>query len=199
VDAWPYADSVADYLEETVELATIDRFSGVPRPVILCEARGVAGVLSRGIAETYCVTVAPTDGQSNGFLRTQVVPYLQGDVLPLYIGDNDLAGNHIEANTRRVLEHAIGRTLPWERLMLTDEQCAMLRARGVEPILKKDNRYKDGRPHEAFEVEALGQSLVTQIVRDRLEELAPIPLADVQEQEIEQRAAIIKILSRKKK
>lgn len=82
--------------------------------------------------------------------------------------------------------------------MLTDEQCVMLRARGVDPIEKKDRRYKDGRPHEAFEVEALGQSLATQIVRDRLEELAPAPLADVLEQEIEQRAAIIKILQRKK-
>jgi hypothetical protein len=200
VDAWPYADSVADYLEQTVELATIDRFPGVPRPVILCEARGVAGVLSRGIARDYCVTVAPTGGQSNGFLRTEVAPYLRGDVLPLYIGDHDLAGNHIEANTRCVLERAVGHPLPtWERLMLTDEQCRQLQRRGIEPIQKEDHRYKDGRPHEAYEVEALGQSLVTQIVRDRLEELAPIPLADVLEREIAQRAAIIKILNRGKK
>jgi hypothetical protein len=199
VDAWRYSDTVADYITETVGKARIDRFPGVLRPVILCEARGVAGVLSRGICRDYCVTAIPTGGQCNGFLRTKAASFLQGDVKPLYIGDNDLSGNHIEANTRRVLEQAIGHALPtWERLMLTDEQCVMLRARGVDPIEKKDRRYKDGRPHEAFEVEALGQSLATQIVRDRLEELAPAPLADVLEQEIEQRAAIIKILQRKK-
>jgi hypothetical protein len=53
----------------------------------------------------------------------------------------------------------------------------------VEPIEKKDNRFKDGRPHQAFEVEALGQSVVMQTVRERLEELAPSPLSDVQEHE----------------
>jgi hypothetical protein len=95
-----------------------------------------------------------------------------------------------------VLEKAIGRTLDnWERLLLTDEQCHDLRRKGIKPIRKKDRRFKDGRPHEAFEVEALGQSLVTQIVRARLEELAPIPLADVHEREKEQQEAMVKKLA----
>jgi hypothetical protein len=75
-----------------------------------------------------------------------------------------------------VLERATGRTFTadtWERLMLTDEQCRRLRKQGVKPIRKRDKRFKDGKPHEAFEVEALGQALVNQTVRDRLEELAP--------------------------
>jgi hypothetical protein len=200
VDAWHYADSVADYLKKTVDRARIDRFPGVPCPVLLCEARGVGGVLRRGVAQDYLVTVCPVGGNCHGFLRNEVAPYLQGDVIPLYIGDHDLSGNHIEANTRRVLEQAVGHALPnWERLMLTDEQCRQLRRKGIEPIQKEDNRYKDGHPHEAYEVEALGQSLVTQIVRDRLEELAPEPLERVLEREKEQREEMVKFLNRRRK
>ena len=39
-----------------------------------------------------------------------------------YLGDYDLSGGHIEANTRKVLEEAIGGELDWERLALTREQ-----------------------------------------------------------------------------
>jgi hypothetical protein len=202
VDAYSNAATVRAFLlDGELKWVKIDRFPGVPRPVILCEARGVGGVLSRGVAFAYGVTVAPTGGQCNGFLRTKVAPYLSKDESVLYIGDADLAGNDIEDNTRRVLEHATGRTFTkdtWERLMLTAAQCRQLERRGVEPIQKTDHRFKDGRPHEAFEVEALGQSFVAQIVRDRLEQLAPEPLAAVQEREAEQRAEVLKVLSRRK-
>jgi hypothetical protein len=200
VEAWRFASTVGEYLLESVGRARIDRFPDTVRPVILCEARGVGGVLSRGIARDYLVTVAPCGGQSNGYLRTKVASHLEDeDTRVLYLGDHDLCGNDIEENTRRVLEHATGRTFSedtWERLMLTDRQCAALEARGVEPIQKRDNRFKDGRPHDAFEVEALGQSLVTQIVRDRLEELAPAPLAAVLAREEEQRQQVSKFLER---
>jgi hypothetical protein len=198
VDSYPQHETVREYLlHDGLGFVRIDRFPGVARPVILCEARGVGGVLSRGVAREYRVTVAPTGGQCNGFLRTRVAPYLMGDERVLYIGDHDLAGNDIEDNTRRVLEQETGRTLDedtWERLMLTDEQCRQLVRKGVEPIQKEDRRFRDGRPHEAFEVEALGQSYVVRTVRTRLGELAPEPLVDVQEREAGQRAEVLGVL-----
>jgi hypothetical protein len=191
VDAWEFAPSVAAYLRQATYRASLDRFPGVVRPVILCESRGVGGVLSRGVTGDYLVTVAPTGGQCAGFLHTKVARYLRGEgTRVLYVGDHDLAGNDIEENTRSVLERATGRTFTadtWERLMLTDEQCRRLRKQGVKPIRKKDKRFKDGKPHEAFEVEALGQALVNQTVRDRLEELAPEPLEAVLEREVRER------------
>jgi hypothetical protein len=191
VKAWRFAAGVRDYLAESLDRAAIDRFPGVRRPVILCESRGVGGVLSRGVALDYLVTVAPTGGQCNGFLRTEVAEYLRDEnTRALYVGDRDDAGDDIEANTRHVLERATGRTFTadtWERLMLTEAQCARLRKRGVKPVEKRDRRFRDGNPHKAFEVEALGQALVEQIVRDRLEELAPEPLAAVLEREERER------------
>ena len=191
VHSWRFAAAVRDYLAESVGLASIDRFPGVKRPVIVCESRGVAGVLSRGVAYDYLVTVAPTGGQCNGFLRTKVADYLRDEnTRVLYVGDRDDAGDDIEANTRRVLERATGRTFTadtWERIMLTEARCAQLKRRGVRPVEKRDRRYRDGNPHKAFEVEALRQRVVEQIVRDRLEELAPEPLAAVLEREERER------------
>ena len=65
-----------------------------------------------------------------------------------YLGDLDLAGSHIEENTRRVLEREIGGELRWERIALTKQA-----GRAIRPaeIIKRDRRYKDGRPHEAVE------------------------------------------------
>jgi hypothetical protein len=119
-------------------------------------------------------------------------------VQPLYVGDFDLAGDDIEAHTKRVLEHACGRTFDnWERIMLTEEQCRQLKRRGVKPIKKTDKRFRDKMPHLAFEAEALGQSLVTQIIRDRLEELAPVPLAEILDREEEQREQLERRLRRR--
>jgi hypothetical protein len=104
ISAWRVDESVHSYILDTVRRAAIDRFQGVPRPVLLTESRAIGGILARSVARDYRVTVAPTGGQSNGFLRTQVADYLRkGDVRPLYVGDADNAGNDIEANTRRVL------------------------------------------------------------------------------------------------
>ena len=83
--------------------------------------------------------------------------------------------------------------------MLTDAQCRKMRRKGISPIQKEDKRFREGRPHEAYEVEAMGQSLVAKTVRDRLEALAPEPLERVREREIEQRAAMIKLLNRGRK
>jgi hypothetical protein len=109
---------------------------------------------------------------------------LGNERLVLYVGDLDLAGGQIEANTRRVLERAAGRSLDWQRLALTERQAEQ---HGLQPMLKRDNRFTDGRPHRAIEVEALGQTVVTAIIRAGLDELLPEPLEDVRERERQQR------------
>ena len=98
----------------------------------------------------------------------------------LYLGDLDRSGTDIEANTRRVLEREAARELDWRRLGMTEAQ-----AEEIEPIWKVDGR--DGRGHWAWEVEALGQAGVVELVRDGARELLPEPLADVQEREERQR------------
>lgn len=200
VHAWRHAESVAAYVAESVDRARIDPWTGVRRPVILCESRTTGGVFARGIAYDYLCTVAPTNGQCGGFLVTGVAPLLKDDdTRVLYFGDYDLAGGQIEANTRRVLERHTGRTFDedtWERVALTEDQVADLATRGVEPILKTDDRYTDGHPHEAYECEALGQGPIVELLRARLDELLPEPLEDVLEREREQREQVRKALKR---
>jgi hypothetical protein len=108
----------------------------------------------------------------------------------LYLGDLDLSGGQIEANTRRVLEREVG-TLRWERLALTQQQVERY---ALPTIEKSDRRYSDGRPHEAVETEALSQTIIVDIVRSRLQELLPEPLARVQERAEHQRAKIERAL-----
>jgi len=50
-------------------------------------------------------------------------------------------------------------------------------------IIKRDRRYKDGRPHEAVETEAISQRVLIDILRDWLDALLPEPLTRVQERE----------------
>jgi hypothetical protein len=195
--------SVAEYVAESVDFARLDPWVDNFRPVIISEAKTVGGVLARGLAREYCVAVAATTGQCRGYLETEVAPLLRDPATRvLYLGDADDAGDDIEANTRGVLERATergfefyspraGRTVhTWERLMITPDQVADLRVRGVQPILKTDKRYRDGNPHEAFECEALGQRPIVDIVRGRLDELLLEPLEDVLEREAEQRDAV---------
>ena len=117
--------------------------------------------------------IAATNGQVGGFLHTDVAPALSDRARVLYLGDFDLAGNDIEANTRRVLERY--RDSRWERLALTQEQVALY---SLPIIQKPDGRFTNGGTHDAVETEALSQLLIVQIVRDRLDELLPAPLAD---------------------
>jgi hypothetical protein len=183
-------------VEDYAETARINPWVGeaVKLPVLITESRGVAGVLSRRTAYTYRVPVAGLGGQCRGFLETEVADLLRDpNTRVLYIGDADDCGDDIEANTRRVLERATGRTFgpdTWERLAITPQQVAELRRRGVQPILKRDRRYTDGNPHEAFEAEALGQSEIERIVRDRLDQLLPEPIETVQVRERRQREAV---------
>ena len=56
--------------------------------------------------------------------------------------------------------------------------------------MKRDGRRKDGRTHEAWEAEALGQGPITEIIRRRLNRLLPEPLAGVLEREARERAEV---------
>jgi hypothetical protein len=162
------------------------------RPLILTESRSLAGVL-QGVADAYCCDLTSSNGQVAGFLHTEVAPRLHDGQPLLYVGDLNLSGGHIEDNNRRVLEGYAG--LAWERLALTRAQA---RADDLEHLAveKLDPRYKPARREESIEAEALGQSVIVEIVRDHLDGLLPEPLAAVQVRERAQRAAVVAALAR---
>jgi hypothetical protein len=116
---------------------------------------------------------------------TEIAPSLgRPDDRVIYLGDWDLAGNQIEANTRHVLDE--GGELQWERLALTKQQ---VHEHGLPIITKHDRRYKNGgSEHQAVETEASSQ----RVLIERLDELLPEPLVRVQEREARQRRAVRK-------
>jgi hypothetical protein len=134
------------------------------------------------------VRLVATNGQCGGFLRTDIAPRLQEGAAVLYFGDWDIAGTeHIEGHSRRVLEQEVGE-LEWERLALTEEQVDQY---NLPRIIKTDRRYNGRRgEHEAVETEALSQSLIVALLRDRLDQLLPEPLERVLAREERQRAAV---------
>src|SRR5262249_15826497 len=148
--------------------------------LVLTESRSLAGVL-RPIASKYRIQIASTNGQVGGFLHTRIAPMLQNAFmnafthvtsLPqvLYFVDYDLAGGQIEANTRSVLEQKIDVLFEgnWKRIALTEQQVKEYK---LPRIVKFDRRYKDGRPHEAVETEALSQRLIMQLLETELSNL----------------------------
>ena len=167
--------SIKDGALATLPHIKIDPWRGHV-PLILTESRSLAGVL-RPIARDYCCRIASTNGQCGGFLRTDIAPLLQVGAMVLYFGDFDWSGGLIENNTRRVLEQVIGGLLLWERVALTEEQ---VNEHDLPKIIKRDRRYKDGKPHEAVETEALRQTVLMDILRSRLDELIPESLTRVQ-------------------
>lgn len=187
VSVWRYADSVASYLADTVELARIDLWHGEPPPMIITESRSLAGVLD-ALAAQYLVPISATNGQVGGHLRVEVAPRLTAGQRVLYLGDHDWQGGQIEANTRRVLERLVGK-LDWTRIAITAEQ-----AIGLPVISKPDRRYKPIRYHDAVETEALGQAEIVRIVREHLDRLLPQPLNEVLERERDQRDAVSELL-----
>jgi hypothetical protein len=162
VTAYRYAATVLDYLADTIDEARINCWGGELPPLIICESRTFGGVLARTIAPEYLCPVIPTNGQVGGFLHTNVVPWLAGNERRvLYVGDLDLAGRDIEGNTQRVLEGEAGER-EWMRVALTEEQVA---AHDLPTVEKVDRRFRPHRRQEAVEVEALGQGVVTEIIR----------------------------------
>jgi hypothetical protein len=194
--------SVREGLAAMLDVIDLDPWAG-NEPLILCESRSLAGVL-RALCSEYRVKIAATNGQVGGFLHTVIGPALELNARVLYLGDLDLAGGDIEANTRRVLETIVAKKLResyreagrgfaerdeylcWERLALTAAQVATY---NLPKITKRDRRFtRGGGVHEAVETEALSQAVIIAIVRRRLDELLPEPLADVLEREQQQRA-----------
>jgi hypothetical protein len=181
--------SIKQGMLEKLPFTTLDPWRGAT-PTVLTESRSLASVL-RSVARDYGCRIAATNGQCGGFLRTNVGPTLQPDDRVLYLGDLDLAGDQIEANTRRVLEREVGGGLRWERLALTERQAAEY---NLPSIVKRDRRYKDGHPHEAVEPEALGQTVLVDILRRHLDTLLPEPLSGIQERAERQRRRVAAML-----
>jgi len=196
VAEFAHAPTVVAYMRDRLDEATLNPFGdGEPPPLILCEDRGTAEVLEH-TAGVYSCPIAGTKGHANGFLRTVIAPQLltgDGELRDvLYLGDLDRSGEDIEANTRSVLEDAapIGWGGSWERIALTEEQ---VQTRGITPMFKKDGR--DGVIRKAWELQALGQATLVEMLRDELEARLPEPLASVRERERAQRRALAAFLS----
>jgi hypothetical protein len=183
--------SIREAMLEHLPNARLDPWQG-KIILVLTESRSLAGAL-RSIAWRYRIRIASTNGQCGGFLHTTIVPLLMnGDAAPqlLYLGDYDLSGNQIEANTRRVLEQEAGE-LDCERIALTAEQ---VEEHDLPIIVKHDHRYKDGCLHQAVETDALNQRVIIELLQGELNARLPEPLERVHERERRQRRAIEKLL-----
>jgi hypothetical protein len=186
--SWSYAESVYQYVENSLPYARIDLWGGDPPPLILCESRSLAGVL-RDITGTYLCPIAATNGQVGGFLHTDVGPLIasagDADQRVFYLGDLDFSGSQIEANTRKVLS-AYG-WLEWERIAITKGQA---RERDLTAIRKPDRRFKPVRYYDAIETEALKQAEIQRILTQHLDMELPEPLETVREREERQRVQV---------
>jgi hypothetical protein len=183
------ASTIKQAVLDILPYLTLDPWEG-GAPFVITESRSLAGV-QRATVREYRSQITATNGQAGGYLRTKVAPALWAGRRVIYEGDWDHSGGLIEANTRRVLEREVGGPLQWERLALTEEQVDEYR---LPKIIKRDRRYLDGKPHEAVETEALRQRVIVRLLRDRLEELLPRPLARVLERERRQRAELARLL-----
>jgi hypothetical protein len=157
-------------------------------PLILTESRSLAGTL-RPLADEYRVLLAATNGACTGFFHTKLEPYLEDIIQVLSLDDHDLAGDDIEARSRRTIEKLVREydpefALGWERIAVTEAQIALY---GLTPIEKTDARYKGGRKFQAVETEALSQKLILSLVREALDVILPEPLDAIVAREEAQR------------
>lgn len=196
-----YRDTIAEDLIGCLGICHLNVWGDDEPPLILCESRGVATVLS-ATAREYGVALAATGGQSAGFLVNDIAPLVGDDREVLYIGDWEIGGpgDDIEANSRRYLEEHADREFDegtWSRIALTSDQVngsARLKSLIIE---KTDRRYLGGKTYQAVECEALGQTEIVRIVRDRLDERLSdldMSLAAVRAEEDRQRARLRKLL-----
>jgi hypothetical protein len=196
--SWQYALSVSEYVASSVDDARIDLWGGEEPPLLICEARGVMGVLE-DLAAEYLVPITATAGQCGGFLVTEVAPKLTSGRHVGYIGDYEIRGpaDQIEANTRRVLERHAGREFDensWQRIALTQKQVNASKALRESVIEKFDGRYKPAKRYEAVECEAIKQTVLVKLVRKWLDARLPEPLQRVLEREAEQRNRVAQTL-----
>lgn len=198
--SWRYATGVKYYLLDTIRSARIDLWARKEPPLIICESRATMGVL-RDLAYQYLVPITATNGQSGGFIVTDIVPLLRGKRRVLYIGDYELRGpaDQIEQNTKRYIEEHAGRIFDdgeWTKIALTEKQVNTTPRLRRLSITKLDNRYKPAKEYEAIECEALGQGVLVRIIRKHLDGLLPEPLDVVREREERQRTAMQRMLRR---
>ena len=180
--------TVAEAAADLLNRARKDPWEGTCAPLVLCESRSLSGVLSN-IAQHYCAPLAATNGQTGGFLHTDVGPLVQDYVLEvLYFGDLDFSGGHIEANTRRVLE-TYEPGLTWTKLAITDAQ---VRERDLSVMSKFDKRTTTH--HDAVETEALSQGEIVRLLTEALDERLKRPLAETRALEKRERAQVRALL-----
>jgi hypothetical protein len=180
------AASVRQWLLDVLGEARISLWDGQPRPVVVCESRGVRAAL-RGTAHRYGALATSTNGQVGGFLNTDVAPLLVPGSPVAYFGDHNPAGSAIEANARRVLEREVRGELDWQRLAVNPGQVADYnRAHPDRPLPPKpgtDRRFRDGHPHVSYEAEALGATELNRVLAAWLDDQLPEPLERVHERE----------------
>src|SRR5262249_36561968 len=87
--AWRYADTVIDYLIDTIPEARIDVWGGKEPPLIIFESRAAAGVF-RSHAYEYLTPITATGGQCGGFIVTETVPLLIGALRIIFYSDYSL-------------------------------------------------------------------------------------------------------------
>ena len=170
-----YAVTVLDYLRDAISQADINVWGDEEPPLILCEARATAGVLTN-LAYEYVTPIAATGGQCGGFLVNEIVPLLLGDRHVVYIGDHEKRGpaEQIEANTKRVIEQHTGRRFgpgEWTKIALTAEQVNRSARLRRLAITKSDKRYKPARRYKAVECEAIGQGVLVRLIRRHLDSM----------------------------
>jgi hypothetical protein len=184
-----HAPSVAAYLSDRLDEASINPWHPELPPLILTEAKGVAGVLERPVSAYLCPVGGMKGQAGKGWLITEVAPRLlaSNDRAVLYLGDRDRCGEDIERNAHRVLERAAGREIAWKRIGLTEAQ-----TEGIDPIWKVDGRDHEGR--WAWEIESLGQAAVVALIQGALDVRLPEPLDRVLEREDEEREELRELL-----
>ena len=175
LSVWEHFPNVLACMHAAIGDFPLNPWHPLEPPLVLTETKGNAEVLESTVFPYRC-PIAGLKGQSGaGFLRTKIARLLALDRRVLYLGDHDLCGHQIEANTRRVLEDVTGRDFAgaWTRIGLTAEQIeeSARAGRPIEPILKIDGRYGDKTPREAWECEALGQKGIVDLVDDALTRL----------------------------
>jgi hypothetical protein len=196
---WRYADTIDNYLLDTVPGARINLWAGEPPPLLLFESRASAGVCESTAYEYLCPITA-TGGQCGGHIVNEIVPLLKGNKRRvLYVGDHELRGpaDQIEANTKRTIEKHTGRTFgpgEWIKIALTEKQVEASKRLQRLAITKLDKRYKPAKEYEAVECEALGQGVLVRIICKHLDRLLSQPLDVVRERECRQRERVLAAL-----